>query len=714
MLLLALAIACQLHDMDDTAAGEPPLLPASNQSASSATSPGGSSPAGDAASPGGAHAVMGPVFPVVFPQGEVVVRDCYGKRYGDASRKVRSPGRSGMGAGATRYEAAPSAAPVPTRSAANKTEAPSMATVGSQAASGPPAVADYASASAPPAQEEASATASRALDQEALDRSSTGASASAGESRASRESTPTGPVADWGAKFYLSNDDSMSLASAQRLLFAVDQGIPYQVSQVRPHELLNYFSFDTEPVPQGQLFSVKASARQTTGDSLALALAIQGANPPRLPLDLTLVLDRSGSMAAEGRMEYTRRGLQVMTGSLRRGDRVDMVLFDQEVCVPLENYVVGRDDPSLLERAIADLEPRGSTDLDAGLKEGYRIATSRVPLEQGLQRNRRVMVLTDAFLNTGDVNTDTVSQVGMAYEEQGIRLTGIGVGRQFNDTMLDKLTEKGKGAYVYLGSEAVVDRVFGLGFESLTRTIAHDVRISLDLPPSLAMERFYGEEASKVAEDIQPINYYAGTSQLFLQDLKIREGKVRPGAPFKLTIAYQDAVTGKPASQDFSFTLGQALEADGHNVDKARALMAWTDLLLAGAMGADPCGQPLGTYAELASSLGDDAEIAYVNGLVKRTCNVDIPVAPATHSRRVSYKVKLDSDIPIAEVVMACGTLLRKENLSMGENVAVFQLPPGPCTMSFQGQVPMSTQVQVPETGGSLRCLVRGGRLSCS
>ena len=79
--------------------------------------------------------------------------------------------------------------------------------------------------------------------------------------------------------------------------------------------------------------------------------------------------------------------------------------------------------------------------------------------------HRFLMVLTDALLNTGNVDTNTVSEIGRAYNRDGIRLTGVGVGRGFNDTMLDKLTEKGKGAYVFLGSEAVVDRIFGVGFE---------------------------------------------------------------------------------------------------------------------------------------------------------------------------------------------------------------------------------------------------------
>ena len=123
-------------------------------------------------------------------------------------------------------------------------------------------------------------------------------------------------VVDWGGTIYLSNDDSMSLASAQRLLYAAMNHLSYSVSQIRPHELLNYFSFDAATPTADQLFDVLASAEQT-GDHLSVALAVKGGMPPREDLDLTLVVDRSCSMTDEGKMDYTRRGLNLMSDQLR-------------------------------------------------------------------------------------------------------------------------------------------------------------------------------------------------------------------------------------------------------------------------------------------------------------------------------------------------------------------------------------------------------------
>lgn len=513
--------------------------------------------------------------------------------------------------------------------------------------------------------------------------------------------------ADWGATIWLSNDDSMSLASAQRALYALKRGVALKASEIRPHELLNYFSFATQAPAPGELFGVRGDAVQT-GETFTLALAVQGANPPRQPLDLTLLVDRSCSMRAEDRMGYTQKGLTLLSDNLEKGDRLDLVLFDSGVCAPVENFVVGRDDTKVLLDAIRKIKPTSSTNLDAGLNKAWKLQASR---EDVTGRNRRVVLITDANLNAGNVDEDLVSEVGKRYDEDGIRLSGIGVGRKFNDTMLDKLTEKGKGAYVYLGSDAVVERVFGPGFDSLTRTIAHDVRFALDLPDTLALERFYGEEASTDPTEVQPINYYADTSQLFLQDLKIKPGGTNPRDLVALEMHWKDTQTGEDRLQRWESSVGALLDSDKRNVHKAQALMSWTDALLAKAMGGE-CGDSVDSYKQRADKISDDAEINYVSGLLAKHCGVTIPTKAAPP---VSYKVKVDSDAPISEVHLVCAGVRNVKALGGGMTVASFSVPPGECTVRLmQGNKEMSATATVPATGGDLTCRVRAGKLGCS
>ncbi len=526
---------------------------------------------------------------------------------------------------------------------------------------------------------------------------------------------PAVPEPDWGATVYLSNDDSMSLASAQRLLWALQNHAPVKTSEIRPHELLNYFSFDTAEVKDGQVFSALGAAEQTAPDTLTVSFAVKGYNPPPKPLDLTLVLDRSGSMAAEGRMEYLKRGLLKMTQGLHTGDRVDLILFDNDLCSPLQNFVVGRDDMNLLTSTISQIQPRGSTNLGIGLGKGYTLATGRDPNGVGEQgRNKRMMLITDALMNEGQIDPNILTEIGKGYLQAGVNLTAVGVGTDFNDKVLDQLSEKGHGAYVYLGSEAVVDRVFGVGLDALTRTIARDVHFSVDLPPSLAMERFYGEESSTDITKVQPINYFAGTSQLFLQDLKIRRDQVVPSDPITFNASWVDPETGASENQSFHTTVGTLLNSDVHNLVKGRALMAWSDLLMTKSLGGQVCGAPMDTWRQRVSELGQDSEITWLDGLTSPLCGqTPVPVSPPP-ARTVALKVKLDSDMPIAEVGLVCGGSRLTDNLGAGDQVATFQARPGSCQLTLQGNVPMTTTVQVPETGADLRCVVRGGRFSCT
>jgi hypothetical protein len=124
------------------------------------------------------------------------------------------------------------------------------------------------------------------------------------------------------------------------------------------------------------------------------------------------------------------------------------------------------------------------------------------------------------------------------------------------------------------------------------------------------------------------------------------------------------------------------------------------------------CDEPLATYAERAAMLPDDAEVGYVNGLLTKMCG-DFDLPSVVSSRSVAYKVKVDADIPIAEVALQCNGSRWSSPMSGSTTVASFDATPGACEVTLSGQVDMTAAVDVPETGGDVRCVVRGGRLAC-
>ncbi|MEM7152380.1 MAG: VWA domain-containing protein [Myxococcota bacterium] len=459
------------------------------------------------------------------------------------------------------------------------------------------------------------------------------------ESAPAIASDPHHGYEDWGSAIYLSNDDTMSLSSAQRVIYAIDHFLPLPSEHIRPHELLNYFSFHTEPVADTDDFSVHASIAPDLHDEgiYSLAMAVRGRPlgiEQRRNANLSLVIDRSGSMSAEGRMEYLKRGLKQLTGQLKKGDMIHLALFDHSVCVPVKNFVVGRDPQSVLDKAIDSLQPRGSTNLHSGLQEGYQIADQAYQPEY----TNRVVMITDAIANTGVTDERLLSTVSRYYDKRQIRLSGVGVGRDFNDSLLDKLTEEGKGAYVFLGSEAEVDAVFGARFTSLIETTALDVHFQLHLPPSLRMNTFYGEESSTIKEDVQAIHYFANTSQLFLSDLMAKNAALRAQDSVMLTIEYEDPESGDEKIEEVAFNLGE-ISQDVRNVRKGRLIMHFVDGLAwmaarprptrwnnhAGswddADAVEACDAGRAELNTLAEGIGDDPEVQRVQGLWESYCS---------------------------------------------------------------------------------------------
>ncbi|MEM7155499.1 MAG: VWA domain-containing protein [Myxococcota bacterium] len=381
----------------------------------------------------------------------------------------------------------------------------------------------------------------------------------------------------WGAATYLSNDDTMSLSSAQRVMYAIDQHLPLAPEHVRPHELLNYFSFETGTVDHGDEFAVhgEIGPSQRTPGMLALGLSIAShpvGREGRRNAALTLVIDRSGSMRAEGRMEYLKRGLLRMVRELDNGDIINVVTFDHRVCNPLSNFVVGRDDIEILTKTIHKLRPSGSTNLHAGLTRGYQMADAAYQPKY----TNRVLLISDAIANRGETNPRTLAMVSDWFDARRIRLSGIGVGREFNDELLDRLTEKGRGAYVFLGSEAEVDAVFGHRFPSLIETVANDVHFRLHLPPSLRVEQFHGEEASEIKADVQAVHFFADTSQLMLAEVEPWQGQLRRQDEIMLEIEYQDPETGELLTEEHIMPLGELADRRT-NITKGELIMHFVE-----------------------------------------------------------------------------------------------------------------------------------------
>jgi hypothetical protein len=206
------------------------------------------------------------------------------------------------------------------------------------------------------------------------------------------------------------------------------------------------------------------------------------------PLDLALVIDVSGSMRDEGKLDAVKRALAAFLDRLRPQDEIALVTFDSEARV-----VAGRrprDDGAWLRRAIAGLEPGSGTNLHGGLMLGLReIGTRPRP-----GASHRVLLLTDGIANQGVTDPEEILRDARKYTDDDIDLSTIGVGSDLNTQLLERLARGGHGLSHFVASAADIDKVFVQESEALVAPVARHVRLRIELPPGLHVEQVYGHD----------------------------------------------------------------------------------------------------------------------------------------------------------------------------------------------------------------------------
>lgn len=348
-------------------------------------------------------------------------------------------------------------------------------------------------------------------------------------------------------ELFLSPDDSNSMSSPVQVRDAVlNDWASVSSVPVRTWEFLNYYRFDYPPAAPGELVVTPSLYRDESMDEGQYVLQIgvsseSVAAADRAPMNVTLVLDTSGSMSGHP-IEMLKASCRAIASSLRSGDIVSMVTWDTSNNVVLSGHAVsGSDDATLLQR-IASIEAAGGTDLHGGLTAGYELASQSFSAD----RINRIVLISDGGANTGVTDIDIIAEHAGGNGEDGIYMVGVGVGtaETYEDTLMDDVTDAGKGASVFVNNAAEAERIFGTDFVNAMAVSARDVQVRLDLPPGFEILRFSGEEFSANPEEVEPQHISPNDAMVFHQKIgTCAPDLVDDTTTLTVTVRYKDAIT---------------------------------------------------------------------------------------------------------------------------------------------------------------------------
>lgn len=273
-----------------------------------------------------------------------------------------------------------------------------------------------------------------------------------------RQSGFTSTAVDNVSTFSLDTDRT----SFQLALNWARSGYEVDPDSVRAEEWINAFDYGYDYPARADVFAVSTSVvRHPLDDGKHLARI--GFQAPELvddrPLNVTLVLDASGSMSEGNRVDIARDAAEAVRRSLRPQDRIAVVHFTDDV---IDQYTVEHRLPEDrdVQWSIGRLAPHGNTNVQAGLNLGVRLA-DRARRDRPDAYNY-VILMSDGVANVDA--TDPFAILETAYDPDArnpLRLITIGVGiSNYNDALLEQLAQYGNGWYRYLNDREAAGATF--------------------------------------------------------------------------------------------------------------------------------------------------------------------------------------------------------------------------------------------------------------
>ncbi len=328
--------------------------------------------------------------------------------------------------------------------------------------------------------------------------------------------------------------------------------------------LLNLnLALDRTVLPAGQsektIIKVLLDVPQITDSSL------------RPPVNLTLILDRSGSMTGH-KLENAKEAAIAALHRLSERDLFSLVTYDHNVTtlVPPQSAANSK----WIEARIRSISAGGNTALFGAVSQG----TAEVRKHQNENYIQRMILLSDGLANVGPSSASDLGRLGAALLKEGISVTTIGIGTDFNEDLMTLLASRSDGNHYFVESSRDLSRIFAAELGDVLSIAASKIHIEIDCLPGVRPLRIIGREGTIRGNrvQLQMNQLYGGQQKYALIEVLIEPGQAGQNREIvRVNCRYENALTNKTektlrlASISFSQRQEEVQQSASRPVQKA-------------------------------------------------------------------------------------------------------------------------------------------------
>ncbi|MCA9661173.1 MAG: VWA domain-containing protein [Myxococcales bacterium] len=209
---------------------------------------------------------------------------------------------------------------------------------------------------------------------------------------------------------------------------------------------------------------------------------------PRPPLDVAVILDRSGSMSGDKILAVKQAALDLLK-QLEPGDRISLLSYSDDVSVHSARVLADAAGITGVRQALLPIEATGGTALGPAMIQGLGLLEEAKRPEEALAH---VLLLSDGQANVGESRPEILGARAAEGFGKGVSVSTLGVGLDYNEDLMTKLADQGGGRYHFIQDSQAIPRVLADEMAGLVATVASGMNLELRPADGVKVDAVFG------------------------------------------------------------------------------------------------------------------------------------------------------------------------------------------------------------------------------